>query len=161
MPKTSNSVHRHLQSLINELTELRAVKSAYENLSKSYNELTRLVARVTGVNLGTGRGPGRPKGSKNRNTLARTPGRRGKGGKRYRSSAAEVQKAYEALAAKATKEWKTKEEICKAAGYRPEQVVAAWKRLMEGGKDADGKPVKPLLESNGSRGLSGRYRRRG
>jgi len=160
MPKASNSIHRHLKSLVEELTELRALKAAHQQLSQSYNELTRLVARVTGASVGTGRGPGRPKGSGKKAASKGAGARKSKGGKRYRSSAAEVQKAYDAILAKAPKEWATKESICKAAGYKPAQVAAAWKRLMEGGADANGKTVKPSLESNGSRGLAGRYRRR-
>lgn len=148
--------------MVKELSELRTVKAAYDRLSESYSDLTRLVSRVTGVSLGTApKKRGRPVGSKTKNkaTGAGASGAR-KGGKRFRSTAADVQKAYDALAAKATKEWMTKDAICKAAGYKPAQVAAAWKRLMEGGKDGDGKSVKPLLESNGSRGLQGRYRRR-
>lgn len=143
--------------MVKELTELRAIKAAHEKLAQSYNDLSRLVARVTGVAMSSApaaktRKPGRPVGSKSKPT--------GSGGKRFRSTAADVQKAYEALVAKTTKEWMTKEDICKAAGYKPAQVAAAWKRLVEGGKDASGKAIKPILESNGSRGLQGRYRRR-
>lgn len=151
MPKSSSSLQSQLESMVKELTELRALRVAHERLSTAYENLSRLVSKATGLGGGRTRGPGRPKGS---------GVRRPKGGKRFRSSAAAVHKAYAALAAKAGKEWMTKEQLCKAAGYRPEQVAAAWKRLMEGGKDAEGKMVKPLLESNGSRGLKGRYRKR-
>ncbi|MBX3354372.1 MAG: hypothetical protein KF724_01585 [Phycisphaeraceae bacterium] len=159
------SIQRHLESLFKELSELRAVKAAHDQLTQSYNDLARFISRAAGLNTtiarkagpaGTGRKPGRPKGSVSKPSA----GRKRAGGKRFRSTAADVQKAYDALAAKATREWATKEAICKAAGYKPDQVTAAWKRLMEGGNSADGKTVKPILESNGSRGLKGRYRRR-
>lgn len=152
MPRTS--VQRSLESLVKELSELRATKAAYDKLEKAHVELSRLVAKVTGAAVGARRGPGRP---------AKAPGaarRRGKGGKRFRSSSADVQKAYESLASKAGKEWVTKDQLVKAAGLKSGQVAAAWKRLMEGYKTADGKAVKPVLESNGSRGLKGRYRKR-
>ncbi|MBM4112456.1 MAG: hypothetical protein FJ253_03630 [Phycisphaerae bacterium] len=152
MPKSSNSLQRQLESMVKELSELRALKVAHDQLSGAYENLTKLVARATGFSLGRPRGPGRPKGS--------GAVRRSRGGKRYRSSAAEVQKAYAALASKAGKDWITKEQLCKAAGVKPASVAAAWKRLMEGYKGSDGKMVKPVLESNGSRGLKGRYRKR-
>lgn len=144
--------------MVTELKELRALKTAHKALTQSYDDLTRLISRVAGATIGGGRPRGRPAGS-GKKSGRKAAGRR-TGGKRHRSSAADVQKAYDSIAAKASKEWATKEALCKAAGYKPGQVAAAWKRLMEGGKNADGKSVKPVLESNGSRGLSGRYRRR-
>ncbi len=142
--------------MVKELSELRALRTAHARLTSDYAHLAKLVAKATGATVG--RAPGRPRGS---GAGARTgAARRGKGGKRFRTSAAAVQKQYAALAAKAGKEWVTKDALCKAAGYKPAQVVAAWKRLMEGYTGADGKEVKPILESNGSRGLKGRYRRR-
>lgn len=152
MPKTPNTLQRQLESMVKELSELRALKMAHAQLSGAYESLTKIVEKATGFSMGRPRGPGRPRGT------GAAP--RAKGGKRFRSSAAAVQKAYAAIAAKAGKEWVTKEDLCKAAGYRPAQVAAAWKRLMEGYKDAEGKMVKAVLESNGSRGLKGRYRRR-
>jgi len=160
MPKKANSLQKHLESMVKELSELRAVKAAHDALAQSYNDLTRMIAKATGMNFAGGKRPGRPAGPSRGTAKAKKVSRKGSGGKRFRSTAADVQKAYDALASKVAKEWMTKEAICKAAGYKPAQVHAAWKRLMEGGKGADGKTVKPLLESNGSRGLQGRYRRR-
>lgn len=146
--------------MVKELSELRAIKVAYAKLSQSHNEITRLIGRVTGMGTASAasapRKRGRPVGSVNKAPAAA----KRSGGKRFRSTAADVQKAYDLLASKASKDWMTKNEICKAAGYKPAQVAAAWKRLMEGGSTADGKTVKAVLESNGSRGLKGRYRRR-
>lgn len=146
--------------MVAELKELRALKTAHHALSSSYDELTKMISRVAGATIGGGRPRGRPAGSGGKGARKGKAAARRAGGKRFRSSASDVQKAYDAIAAKATKEWATKEALCKAAGYKPAQVAAAWKRLMEGGKSADGKSVKPVLESNGSRGMSGRYRRR-
>ena len=138
--------------------ENAALRAENTELRRSFDALERLLGGAVR------RGPGPPRGSGRKAGARRGPGRpsgasRKAGGARFRTSADAVDKMYKALTAAAPADWKSKEEICKAAGLNPSKCVAAWKRAMEGAKAADGTVYKPILKSNGSRGLAGRYRK--
>ena len=101
--------------------------------------------------------PGRPRGTGTK----RGPGRPRKAadaGKRFRTTAAEVDRMTAALADAAPSEWRTKAEIVQAAGLTLEASAAAWKRVTEG-YEKDGTTHPAVLHSNGMRGLGGRYRK--
>lgn len=78
--------------------------------------------------------------------------------RRFRTSAADVERMYSALVAAVPSDWSTKAEICKAAGISVDDCAAAWKRATEG-YEVDGVKHPAVLKSNGSRGLKGRYRK--
>jgi len=156
MPSAS-SLTKSIRSLIadrGELERLRKENSALLVEVKTLRQESDAIARMLG---GGRRGPGRPRGS----GAKRGPGRPkkvGKGGKRFRTTAADVERMYMAIAAKAPSDWKTKKEIIAAAGLKPDAATAAWNRATEG-YESDGKKHAPVLKSNGSRGLRGRYRK--
>lgn len=142
MPRISTTVSKRLRTMMNELQELRRIRGEYE----------RLVATLQELGLAGGQ-------QLRMSTRAMAAGGRGgQGGKRFRSSQAEIDAQYQALAAACGSAWLTREQICQKAGFEPGRCIAAFKRLTEG-FEADGRKVKALLESNGKRGLGGAYRK--
>lgn len=156
MPSNSSLASR-LRSLIAGSKDADRLRKENAALLIEIKVLRQDAADIAKLLGGSGRGPGRPRGS----GMKRGPGRPkkvGKGGKRLRTTAADVDKMYKALAAKAPADWKTKKEIISSAGLKLDGAAAAWKRATEG-YEADGKKHAAVLKSNGSRGLKGRYRR--
>lgn len=142
MPRYTTTVAKRLRTMMTELHELRRVRGEYERLVSTLQEL--------GIT-----------GGQNLRTSARITaghGRTGTAGKRYRSSPAEMESQYKALASACGGSWMSREAICQKAGLDPKRCAAAFKRLTEG-YEADGKKVKALVESNGKRGLGGAYRK--
>ena len=140
MPRYTTTVAKRLRTMMAELQELRRIRGEYERLVGTLQEL--------GISGGQ--------------TLRQSPrlvaaGARG-GGKRYRSSPAEMESQYKALASACGGAWMSRDAICQKAGLDPKRCAAAFKRLTEG-YEADGKKVKAMLESNGKRGLGGAYRK--
>lgn len=156
MPSTTSLASR-LRSIITGQKELERLKKENASLLvevKSLREESATVAKLLG---GSGRGPGRPRGPGNAKAAGRQK-RVGKGGKRFRTTAADVQKMYAALVKAAPGDWKTKAEIVKAAGLNLDASKAAWKWATEG-VTLEGKKHGPVLKANGERGLAGRYRK--
>jgi hypothetical protein len=142
MPRYTTTVAKRLRTMMAELQELRRVRGEYERLVSTLQEL--------GIS-----------GGQNLRASARIAaghGRSGGGGKRYRSSPAEMESQCKALASACGASWMSREDICQKAGLDPKRCAAAFKRLTDG-YEADGKKVKALLESNGKRGLGGAYRK--
>ena len=128
--------------MMSELQELRRIRGDYQRLVDTLQEL----GIAGGQNLRMS----------SRNLTGASRG--GTAGKRYRSSPAEMESQYKALAAACGAAWMSREAICQKAGLDPKRCAAAFKRLTEG-YEADGKKVKALVESNGKRGLGGAYRK--
>ena len=78
---------------------------------------------------------------------------------RIRAASADVDAMTAKLNASLPTAWSTKEQICKAAGLDPKAANSAFRRLVLG-YIRGGKKVAASLESNGKRGVEGRYRKR-
>jgi hypothetical protein len=141
MPRYTTTVAKRLRTMMAELQELRRIRGEYERLVSTLQEL--------------GISGGQNLRQSNRTTLL---GVRAGAGKRYRSSPAEMDKQYAALASACSGTWMSRDAICQKAGLDPKRCAAAFKRLTDG-YEADGKKVKALLESNGKRGMGGAYRK--
>jgi len=158
MPRTS-SLATKLRSLLDSSREVDALRTENAALMieiKSLRQDAADIAKLLGGSVR--RGPGRPRGSSAKRGPGRPKAARKSGGKRFRTSAADVDKMTKAIAAKAPSDWKTKAEIVKAAGLKLDSSAAAWKRATEG-YELDGKKHAAVLKSNGARGLAGRYRK--
>ena len=141
MPRYTTTVAKRLRTMMTELQELRRIRGEYERLVGTLQEL--------GISGGQ---------SLRQSARLVSAGARNGGGKRYRSSPAEMETQYKALASACGSAWMSRDAICQKAGLDPKRCAAAFKRLTEG-YEADGKKVKALLESNGKRGLGGAYRK--
>jgi len=155
MPSTS--LASRLRSLIagsKDADRLRKENAALLIEIKALRQDAADIAKLLG---GSGRGPGRPRGPGAKRGPGR-PKKMGKGGKRFRSTAAQVKAMHAALVKAAPGDWKTKAEIVKSAGLSLDSSKAAWKWATEG-TTIDGKKVAAVLKSNGARGMKGRYRK--
>ena len=98
----------------------------------------------------------------------RTGGKSGKGSMtssstlmgrpRVRAASAEVDAMTAKLLASLPTAWSTKQEVCRAAGLDPTEANSAFRRLVLG-YSRGGKKVHPAIETNGKRGIEGRYRK--
>jgi len=155
---SATSIASRLRALVSssqEAERLRKENAALLVEVKMLRQESDAIARMLG---GSGRGPvpGRPRGAAGK--PAGGAKRAGKVGKRFRTTAADVDRMTQALAKAAPGDWKTKAEICRAAGLSVEKCATAWKRTTEG-YELDGRKHAAVLRSNGSRGLKGRYRK--
>jgi len=161
MPSTSTLAAK-VRSLVADSRELERLRKAHASLMIEIKSLRQGTAEIATLLGASTRGPGRPR--KNAMPTASAPKSAApkaapkSGGKRFRTSTADVDKMYKALTAKAPSDWKTKAEILKAAGLNIDKSAAAWKRVTEG-FSFGGKKHAPVLKSNGSRGFKGRYRK--
>ncbi len=127
--------------MISELHDLRIVRRDFVRLLRTLNEL--------GVSANSAL-----RKSKKVRVI-----RFNKAEQRYRSTNLELLEQYKLLAKKLPDQWATREEICLAAGLDPKYVDVPFMWLLEGGKDAKKKFMKPLMQSNGRRGLGGAYKK--
>jgi hypothetical protein len=152
----AKSVAQDIRALVAEVRDLRSMREKYNQLLSEHNGL-----------LGTLRGLSNELADSARtawNDYRATGGKpgapAGRGKRRVRTSSADVDAMTAKLLSCVPSEWKTKEEICAAAGLDPKTANTAFRRLVMGYM-RQGKKVAPVLESNGKRGTDGRYRRAG
>lgn len=149
---TGTSLASRLRSLLAGQKELESLRRENASLLVEIKALRSDAADIARL-LG---GSARPRGSGTKHRRGR-PSKVGKVGKRLRTTAAEVQKMWEAIAKAAPSDWKTKAEIVKAAGLTLDSSKAAWKWATDG-VTLEGKKHAPVLKPNGERGMAGRYR---
>ena len=77
---------------------------------------------------------------------------------RIRAASADVDAMTAKLLAALPTAWSTKQEVCRAAGLDPTTANSAFRRLVLGYRRG-GKKVPPAIETNGKRGIEGRYRK--
>ncbi|MFO0963601.1 MAG: hypothetical protein U0625_11965 [Phycisphaerales bacterium] len=152
----AKSVAQDIRALVAEVRDLRSMREKYNQLLTEHNGL-----------LGTLRGLSNELADSARtawNDYRATGGKpgpaAGRSRRRVRTSSADVDAMTAKLLASVPGEWKTKEQICAAAGLDPKTANTAFRRLVMGYM-RQGKKVAPVLESNGKRGTDGRYRRAG
>lgn len=140
---------RRVETLEAELAHLRGVRRHFDSLLQEYH---RLVAGISTLHR-----------SKAAKAFADTPVGKplpAPGRKRFRLTKAALHQMYERLAdtCRGIREWTSREDICRAAGFTVAESKRAFAMCVQGFRGQKGN-VKPVLASNGKVGRVGRYRR--
>lgn len=145
----SAALARRVQTLESELAHLRGVRRHFDSLLQEYQ---RLVHGISALRV-----------SKSAKAFADLPVGKplpAPGRKRFRLTKAALHTMYQRLAetCRTTKEWASREDICRAAGFTVAESKRAFAMCVQGFRGRDG-AVRPVLMSNGKVGRVGRYRR--
>jgi hypothetical protein len=145
----SAALLKRVDALEAELAHLRGVRRHFDSLLQEYHRL------VSGI--------GALHASKAAKAFVKVsvgkplpaPGR-----KRFRLTKAALHQMYDRLAetCRGLRDWTSREDICRAAGFTVAESKRAFAMCVQGFQGAKGK-VKPLLKSNGKVGRVGRYRK--
>lgn len=140
---------RRILALEAELAQLRGVRRHFDSLLQEYH---RLVSGIASLH-----------GSKAAKSFADIPVGKplpAPGKKRFRLTKAALHQMYDRLAqtCRGVREWASREDICRAAGFTVAESKRAFAMCVQGFVGPDGK-VKPVLSSNGKVGRVGRYRK--
>ena len=140
---------RRIETLEAELAHLRGVRRHFDSLLQEYH---RLVSGIASLH-----------GSKAARSFADIPVGKplpAPGKKRFRLTKAALHQMYGRLAqtCRGVKEWASREDICRSAGFTVAESKRAFAMCVQGFTGPDGK-VKPVLSSNGKVGRVGRYRK--
>ena len=152
--KSAHTVAGDIKALVSEVRDLRDLRAKYVTLLAEHNGLLGTLRELSTELAEGARSAWKEYGS------AGTKGGRPAAGRRARTASADVDSMTDKLMSVLPAEWKTKEQICAAAGLDPKVANTAFRRLVLGYK-RDGKNVSPALKPNGKRGTEGRYRRAG
>ena len=150
----AHTVAGDIKALVSEVRDLRDLRAKYVTLLAEHNGLLGTLRELSTELAEGARSAWKEYGS------AGTKGPRAAGGRRARTASTDVDAMTDKLMSVLPAEWKTKEQICAAAGLDPKVANTAFRRLVLGYK-RDGKNVAPALKPNGKRGTEGRYRRAG
>ena len=145
----SSVLLKRVESLEAELAHLRGVRGHFDSLLQEYH---RLVAGISALG-----------GSKAAKAFADLPVGKplpAPGRKRFRLTKAALHQMYDRLAetCRGVREWASREDICRAAGFTVAESKRAFAMCVQGFRGSQGK-VKPVLTSNGKVGRVGRYRK--
>jgi len=145
----SAALLKRVGALEAELTHLRGVRRHFDSLLQEYQ---RLVSGISALH-----------GSKAAKAFVKVavgkplpaPGR-----KRFRLTKAALHQMYDRLAetCRGIRDWTSREDICRAAGFTVAESKRAFAMCVQGFQGGKGK-VKPVLKSNGKVGRVGRYRK--
>jgi hypothetical protein len=148
-PARAGKITSEIRTLAAEVKDLRSLRAKYDQLLRDHHGLVGALRELSNELAGSAR--------------AAWDDYRGKGSgparQRVRRSSAHVDEMTVKLAGVLPAAWTSKEDICKAAGLDPVAANSAFRRLVLGYR-RNGKKVASVLESNGSRGTKGRYRKR-
>lgn len=147
----SAALMKRVGALEAELAHLRGVRRHFDSLLQEYH---RLVSGISALH-----------GSKAARAFADIPVGKplpAPGKKRFRLTKAALFQMYERLAETCggIRDWQSREDICRAAGYTVAESKRAFAMCVQGFRGSSGN-VKPVLASNGKVGRVGRYRRAG
>lgn len=150
-PKAAASVAltKRVESLETELAHLRGVRRHFDSLLQEYH---RLVSGISALH-----------GSKAARAFADVPVGKplpAPGRKRFRLTKAALHQMYDRLAETCSgmRQWASREDICRAAGFTVAESKRAFAMCVQGFRGPSGN-VRPVLMSNGKVGRVGRYRR--
>jgi hypothetical protein len=145
----SAALLKRVDALEAELAHLRGVRRHFDSLLQEYQ---RLVSGISALH-----------GSKAAKAFVKVavgkplpaPGR-----KRFRLTKAALHQMYDRLAetCHGLRDWTSREDICRAAGFTVAESKRAFAMCVQGFQGAKGK-IKPVLKSNGKVGRVGRYRK--
>lgn len=160
--RTASSITGDIRSLAAEVKDLRSLRAKYDQLLAEHHGLVGALRELSTELAGSARsawkqyrtggksGKGSMTGMTSSSTLMGRP--------RVRAASAEVDAMTAKLLASLPTAWSTKQEVCRAAGLDPTEANSAFRRLVLG-YSRGGKKVHPAIETNGKRGIEGRYRK--
>lgn len=159
---TASSITGDIRSLAAEVKDLRSLRAKYDQLLAEHHGLVGALRELSTELAGSARsawkqyraGGKSGKGSMTSMTSSSTL----MGRPRVRAASAEVDAMTAKLLASLPTAWSTKQEVCRAAGLDPTEANSAFRRLVLG-YSRGGKKVHPAIETNGKRGIEGRYRK--
>ena len=157
--RTASSITGDIRSLAAEVKDLRSLRAKYDQLLAEHHGLVGALRELSTELAGSARSAWKQ---------YRAGGKSGKGSMtssstlmgrpRVRAASAEVDAMTAKLLASLPTAWSTKQEVCRAAGLDPTEANSAFRRLVLG-YTRGGKKVHPAIETNGKRGIEGRYRK--
>jgi hypothetical protein len=145
-----------------EVKDLRSLRAKYDQLLVEHHGLVGALRELSTELAGSARSAWKQyraggKGGKGSMT-SMTSSSTLMGRPRVRAASAEVDAMTAKLLASLPTAWSTKQEVCRAAGLDPTEANSAFRRLVLG-YTRGGKKVHPAIETNGKRGIEGRYRK--
>jgi hypothetical protein len=157
--RTASSITGDIRSLAAEVKDLRSLRAKYDQLLVEHHGLVGALRELSTELAGSARSAWKQyraggKGGKGSMTSSSTL----MGRPRVRAASAEVDAMTAKLLASLPTAWSTKQEVCRAAGLDPTEANSAFRRLVLG-YTRGGKKVHPAIETNGKRGIEGRYRK--
>jgi hypothetical protein len=160
--RTASSITGDIRSLAAEVKDLRSLRAKYDQLLAEHHGLVGALRELSTELAGSARsawkqyragGKGGKSGMTSMTSSSTLMGR-----PRVRAASAEVDAMTAKLLASLPTAWSTKQEVCRAAGLDPTEANSAFRRLVLG-YTRGGKKVHPAIETNGKRGIEGRYRK--
>ena len=160
--RTASSISGDIRSLAAEVKDLRSLRAKYDQLLVEHHGLVGALRELSTELAGSARsawkqyragGKGGKSGMTSMTSSSTLMGR-----PRVRAASAEVDAMTAKLLASLPTAWSTKQEVCRAAGLDPTEANSAFRRLVLG-YTRGGKKVHPAIETNGKRGIEGRYRK--
>ena len=160
--RTASSITGDIRSLAAEVKDLRSLRAKYDQLLAEHHGLVGALRELSTELAGSARsawkqyragGKGGKSGMSSMTSSSTLMGR-----PRVRAASAEVDAMTAKLLASLPTAWSTKQEVCRAAGLDPTEANSAFRRLVLG-YTRGGKKVHPAIETNGKRGIEGRYRK--
>ena len=160
--RTASSITGDIRSLAAEVKDLRSLRAKYDQLLAEHHGLVGALRELSTELAGSARSAWKQyraggKGGKGSMT-SMTSSSTLMGRPRVRAASAEVDAMTAKLLASLPTAWSTKQEVCRAAGLDPTEANSAFRRLVLG-YTRGGKKVHPAIETNGKRGIEGRYRK--
>ena len=160
--RTASSITGDIRSLAAEVKDLRSLRAKYDQLLVEHHGLVGALRELSTELAGSARSAWKQyraggKGGKGSMT-SMTSSSTLMGRPRVRAASAEVDAMTAKLLASLPTAWSTKQEVCRAAGLDPTEANSAFRRLVLG-YSRGGKKVHPAIETNGKRGIEGRYRK--
>ena len=160
--RTASSITGDIRFLAAEVKDLRSLRAKYDQLLAEHHGLVGALRELSTELAGSARsawkqyragGKGGKSGMTSMTSSSTLMGR-----PRVRAASAEVDAMTAKLLASLPTAWSTKQEVCRAAGLDPTEANSAFRRLVLG-YTRGGKKVHPAIETNGKRGIEGRYRK--
>ena len=153
--RSASSITGDIRSLAAEVKDLRSLRAKYDQLLAEHHGLVGALRELSTELAGSAR----TAWNQYRGGNAKLNGSSTQLGRpRVRAASAEVDAMTAKLLASLPTAWSTKQEVCRAAGLDPTEANSAFRRLVLG-YSRGGKKVHPAIETNGKRGIEGRYRK--
>ena len=149
---SAGSITGDIRSLAAEVKDLRSLRAKYDQLLSEHHGLVGALRELSTELAGSARTAWKQyrSGKVSSTTVMGRP--------RVRAASTEVDAMTAKLLASLPTAWSTKQEVCHAAGLDPTEANSAFRRLVLG-YSRGGKKAHPAIETNGKRGIEGRYRK--
>ena len=154
--RTASSITGDIRSLAAEVKDLRSLRAKYDQLLVEHHGLVGALRELSTELAGSARSAWKQYRAGGKGSMTSSSTLMGR--PRVRAASAEVDAMTAKLLASLPTAWSTKQEVCRAAGLDPTEANSAFRRLVLG-YSRGGKKVHPAIETNGKRGIEGRYRK--